>query len=50
MFDIWGHGSVNRCKDDRSKEPHAYSDGKFKLIWRDRELGGVDDVNSDTSR
>ena len=29
----WGNASINKVKDDLSKEFHAYIDGEFKLIW-----------------
>ena len=34
----WANNSINKLKDNRSKEFHAYIDGEFKCIWRDGEL------------
>lgn len=29
----WANNSINKLKDNRSKEFHAYIDGEFKCIW-----------------
>ena len=34
----WANRSINKLKDNDSKEFHAYIDGKFELIWRDGRL------------
>lgn len=33
----WGNSSINKLKDNNSKEFHAYIDGGFKLIWTKEE-------------
>lgn len=34
----WANRSINKLKDNDSKEFHAYIDGKFELIWKNGKL------------
>lgn len=34
----WANNSINKLKDNRSKEFHAYIDGEFKCIWKKGKL------------